>query len=298
MNYKKIIRNKKVRLKILKMLDFIPDKIMIYIQYYISTGRILNLSKAERFTEKLQWYKLYYRDPMMTKCVDKYDVRAYIKSKELEEILIPIHGVYNSANEINFKELPNSFILKTTNGSQTNIISRDKKSLNIKETRNTLDNWLSSWKGKMGREWAYYNSKGKIICEELLITEDISLIDYKFFCFNGKTNYLYVVSDRGSKEGHYLSICDTNFNNLYESRANKNHKFEKPENFDTMIKIAEKLSKDFPHVRVDLYNIKGKIYFGELTFYNASGYKSLLPNEYDLIFGKEFIIPEKRIENE
>jgi hypothetical protein len=296
MDYKKLISNKAVRLKILKLLDFIPDKFMIYLQYYISTGRWLNLFKPKRFTEKLQWYKLNYRTDLMTICVDKYLVREYISSKNLDNILVPIYGVYDNANEIDFKNLPESFVLKTNNGSHTNILCKDKKALNFDDTKIKLNKWLTQWAGKVGREWAYYNIKPKIICEQFLnISSSNDLDDYKFFCFNGEPYCLYVVIDRTANDGIKLGIYDLEFNKLDYRRSDIlpiTKEIKKPKNYEKMIEIAKILSKDFPHVRVDLYNIDGAIYFGELTFYDGSGYKGYISDDFDYILGDKFILPE------
>ncbi|MEQ6376431.1 ATP-grasp fold amidoligase family protein [Bacillaceae bacterium S4-13-56] len=295
MDYKKLIPSQQLRLKILKLADFLPDKLMIKLQYKIATGRKLNLKKPERFTEKLQWYKLHYRDPLITKCSDKYSVREYIASKGYEDILVPLYGVYDRAEDINFEKLPNKFVLKTTNGSHSNILCEDKSTLDIKSTRETLNRWLKAWNGKVGREWGYYNIKPRIICEEYLDKdENNDLIDYKFFCFNGEPVCLYVIVDRYLEDGIKLGIYNLEFEKLPYRRvdirgltSNPN----KPKNFEKMIEIAKVLSKDFPHTRVDLYNIDGKIYFGELTFYNGSGYKGYIPDEFDFIQGENFILP-------
>jgi hypothetical protein len=296
-NYKNIIKNKELRLKILKLMDFFPDKIMIYIQYYISTGRLLNLKSGKRFTEKLQWYKLYYRKELLTQCADKYLVRDYVSSKGLEDILIPLYGAYNNANEIDFKNLPKSFVLKTTNGSHTNILCKNKDNLDISESKDKLNRWLIEWAGKVGREWAYYNIKPKIVCEEFLEVDSTQdLDDYKFFCFNGEPYCLYVVMDRNAEDGIKLGIYDLDFNKLEYYRNDISPistVIAKPKNYSKMIEMVILLAKDFPHVRVDLYNIDGEIYFGELTFYDGSGYKGYIPDEFDYILGEKFILPEK-----
>ena len=199
MDYKKFIKNQEIRFKILGLFDFLPDKLMIQIQYWIKTGRKLNLKSPKRFTEKLQWYKLYYRDPLMTQCADKYNVREYIAQKGYEDILIPLYGVYESADEIDFNILPNSFVLKTTNGSHTNIICKDKSKLDIKKTVKILNNWLEKRSAKLGREWAYYDIKPRIICEKYLrdkTNKFDGINDYKFICFNGEAKYVWVDVNR------------------------------------------------------------------------------------------------------
>lgn len=295
MNYQKIIPSRKLRLLVLKFLDFIPDKPMINLQFYLSKGFLPNLRNPKRFTEKLQWYKLHYKNSLLTNCSDKYKVREHVKSKELNHILVPLYGVYNHVNDIDFESLPSQFVLKTNHGSHTNIICTDKSSLNIEETKKTLKEWLTAWQGKVGREWSYYNIDPKIICEKYLEKDKTNdLIDYKFFCFNGKVFCLYVIIGRFLPDGMMLGIYDKDFKKLPYRRSDIrdiNRPIDKPKNLEEMIKIAEILSSDFPHVRVDLYNIDGVIFFGELTFYDGSGYKGYIPDEFDYIIGDKFILP-------
>lgn len=292
--YKKIFKNKETRLKILKLLSFVPDKLMIKIQYKIKLGRKLNLKNPKRYTEKLQWYKLNYRNPLMTKCADKYEVREYIKSKGLENILNELYGVYDNPEEIDFNKLPNKFVLKTNHSSGTNIFCYNKSELDINSTKKQLDSWIKQ-KYQAGREWSYKNIKPKIICEKLLERdENNDLPDYKFFCFNGKVFCLYTMIDYvDNHEEGKLGFFDRDFKQLRYRRNDFkaiDRKIEKPKNFDKMIEYAEILSKDFPHVRVDFYNIKGKIIFGEMTFYNASGYTKFEPDNFDYILGEKFKI--------
>jgi len=299
MLYKKLFPGRKLRLRLLKAFDFLPDFIMVSFQYFISTGRFLNLSKATRFTEKLQWYKLYYRDDLMTACSDKYEVREYVESKGFSDILIPLYGVYESVDDILFNEFPDKFVLKTTNGSHTNILCENKRDLDIGSSKFKLDAWLKDWAGKVGREWSYYNIEPKIICEQYIEKDkNDDLVDYKFFCFNGEPYCLYVIIDRFLEGGLKLGIYDMEFKKLPYRRndiPSFNTDIKKPDNFDLMLEIARKLSKDFPHVRVDLYNINGKIYFGELTFYDGSGYKGYLADEFDYMLGNQFKLPAKKI---
>lgn len=291
MDYKKIIKNQNLRFKVLNLLNFIPDKTMVKLQYRIKTGRKLNLKNPQRYTEKLQWYKLYYRNPLMTKCADKYTVREYVESKGLGNILNELYGVYDLVDEIDFDRLPNKFVLKTTNDSHTNIFCEDKSKADIDKIKEELNEFMHSRNGKSpGREWAYDGSKRRIVCEKYLDkTKDGEIIDYKFFCFNGKIEYLNIVVD--NKETRKLGIYDTKGKKTKYSRTDM-EEIEKeikiPDNFEEMKKIAEKLSEDFPHVRVDLYDIDGKIIFGELTFYGSSGYMQFEPDEFDFILGEKF----------
>lgn len=295
MNYKKIFKSQKTRFRILRLLNFIPDKTMIKLQYRIKTGRKLNLKNPKRFTEKIQWYKLNYRKSLMNQCSDKYEVRKYVESKGLSYILNELYGVYDSVEEIDFDKLPDKFVLKTNNSSHTNIFCENKNELNISETKMKLEEFLNKKKKiSGGREWAYNDIRPKIICEKYLEKdENEDIVDYKFFCFNGKAYYLYIITNRFLESGPKLGIYDVEGNKTKYRRADINpliEEIELPNNFKEMKEIAEKLSEDFPHVRVDLYNIDGKIIFGELTFYDGSGYEGFIPDEFDFILGEKFEI--------
>lgn len=287
-HYKKTVKNKETRIKILEFLSFIPDSTMVKIQYKIKTGRKVNLKNPQRFTEKLQWIKLNYRDDLITQCSDKFAVRKYVEAKGFPNILVPLLGVYNNVDDIDVTKLPEKFVLKITNGTHSNIFCEDKDNFDFDIARIELQTLLDRKSISPGREWGYHNIIPKIICETYMEKDSNNdLIDYKFFCFNGKAYCLYVITERYTN-GARLGIYDLNFNRLPYNRADIPpivNEIEKPENFDQMIEIAETLSKDFPHVRVDLYNVKGKIYFGELTFYDASGYQSYIPDEFDILLG-------------
>jgi len=301
LNYKIIIKNRNLRIKILRLLNFIPDKWMIKMQYRIAMGYKLNLKNPKKFTEKLQWYKLYYKDPLMKVCSDKYSVREYVKEKKLEDILVPLYEVYNSSAEINFDKLPNSFVIKTTLGGGNNQVKvvNDINETNKTEMIYSIKKWKINNNFKsVSREWGYQSNNEKIIIEENLYTKyNKSIVDYKFFCFNGEPKYLYLITERDTKNGPFLDIYDIDFNKLPFRRPdikNSMKIYKKPDNFDKMLEIAKTLSNDFPHVRVDLYNFNGKIYFGEMTFYNGSGYKQYIPNNYDFVVGNYFVLPEER----
>lgn len=297
MDYKKLIPNKKMRLKILDYTNFIPDKLMIQIQYYIKTGRLPNLTNPKRYSEKLQWYKLYYRDPLMTKCADKYEVRDYIKEKGFKEILTPLYEVYDNVNDIEFDSLPNSFAMKNTSGAGGNIFVKDKNKINYENIKEEAKQWLENTEIKYGREWCYYDIEPQIVIEQLLVDEEnpnSAIKDYKFFCFNGKVEYINLHDGRG--ENHVRNFYDRDWNYLDIGTHNVTQGediYIKPEKFDEMIEIVEKLSNDFPAVRVDLYYINQQIYFGELTFYPWTGYVEFEPDEFDYILGEKFELPQE-----
>lgn len=294
MNYKKFIKSQRVRFLILKGLSFIPDKTMLQWQYRIKLGRKLNWKKPRRFTEFLQIYKAKYRNPIMFKCVDKFAVREYITDKGCSSILNNLLGVYEDARQINFENLPDKFIIKTTNGGggENVLICKDKNKLNKEEIKVKLNGWLKLKTINAGREWAYNGiTEPKIIIEELLEDDSNpggSIDDYKIVCFNGEPKIVIFDCDRYI--GHKRNFYDPQWNllNVSSDCPNKNVEIAPPQNLDKMLSIAKILSKDFPFVRVDFYNIKGKIYFGELTFYPWSGYVQFTPDDFDFKLGRYF----------
>ena len=237
-----------------------------------------------------------YRNPVMHQCVDKYEVRKYVESKGFGHILNKLYGVYDKPDEIDFELLPNKFVMKTTTGGggQNVIVVTDKKTCNYEELRKKLALWegANNLGALAGREWAYQNCMPRIVVEQYLEnSEGGSLIDYKLFCFNGDPKYQYVVADRKPGVYAYIGIYDINFNKLPVYRCDEqrpDYVVPKPKNYEMMVEIARKLSEDFPHVRVDLYNIDGVIYFGELTFYDGSGYFHYDPDSFDFEMGDCF----------
>lgn len=303
MDYKKIIRSRKMRLKILELLSFIPDKAMISFQYKLKTGRKLDLETPTRYTEKLQWYKLYYRDEIMIKCVDKFDVREYVINKGLEDILLPCYGVFDNVKDINWSSLPDQFVVKDTlggGGTSVKVIT-DKETEDLDALSVVVDKWtrLNGHIKNGGREWPYYSGKNhRIIIEKFLNSnpDDGGLIDYKFLCFNGKAELLYVLADRVTGKGAGCGFFDLDFNQLDISESDEpplKRKIKKPDNYKKMIQVAETLAADFPCARIDLYNQNGKITFGEITFFDSSGYMIFDPDIIDFELGEKFVLPPK-----
>lgn len=300
MNYKKIFKSRSLRFRILKALSWIPDKIMLRIQYKIQTGHTLNLKNPKRFTEKIQWYKINYKNDLMLQCADKYEVRKYVSSKGLDDILIPLIGIYDNLDLQILERLPNRFVLKTTDGGggEQVYICRDKSKIDINTLLASAIKWKNIKRINAGREWAYQSPyKSRYIVEDLIGADEADLIDYKFLCFNGEPYCLYALSERILGLNAQLGIYDMNFNKLpVEDLAERTQKkLPKPINFDKMVEIAKILSSEFPHVRVDLYNISGKIYFGELTFYDSSGYIKFNPDKFDFELGNQFFINNIKI---
>lgn len=270
--------------KLLKKLShYLPDKLYLKLWYRYVTGEKLNLNNPQTFNEKLQWLKLYDRNPLYTKLVDKYEVREYIKEKIGEEYLIPLLGVWDNVDEINFDELPSQFVLKTTHDSGGVVICKDKENFNIEKAKKFLSKHLQNNFYYSGREWPYKNVKPRIIAEKYL---DFDIKDYKFMCFNGKMKCSFVCSERHTN-GLKVTFFDKDWNKLPFERVFPCSKdiLDKPKMYDRMLIVSEILSTNIPFVRVDFYEIDNKIYFGELTFYPGNGIEWFNPKKWDYKLG-------------
>lgn len=260
---------------------------LLAIQYYQHTGEKLDWNNLVTYNEKMQWAKLYDKDPRKSVYSDKVAVRDFIKKTIGEEYLIPIYGVWSSFDEIDFSKLPDKFVLKTNNGSNTNIIVSNKNLLDIKVARNKFNRWMKTdYSLLCGFELQYKNIIPKILAEKYIETIDGDLRDYKFLCFSGKVYYCWV--DIGRYTRHKRNIYDLNWNLQPWNQFNYGNYEEpilKPSNFEKMVEIATKLCQGFSHVRIDLYNANGKIYFGEMTFTNGSGFEQIVPEKYNRMLG-------------
>ena len=270
-----------------KIGKFLPDHIYIEIQYFYHFKKFVRFDNPKSFNEKLQWLKLYDRNPDYVKLVDKFEVRKHISTTGGDNYLIPLIGAYDSVEDIRWETLPNKFVLKCTHGSGSNIICNDKGTLNRQKTIKQLIKWMRLNWFWYGREWPYKNIKPRIICEELLVDESgYELKDYKIYCYHGEPKIIQVMSNR-SKGGYNLNHYDLDWNEIIIER--KNHKpnpnLAKPILLQEMVEVSRKLSKDIPFVRVDLYYTGEKIYFGEMTFFPASGYIDYVKESDDLLHG-------------
>lgn len=286
---------KKYFLGVAKKLKFLPPKLYAEIFYEYYYHKKLDLDNPIGFNEKIQWLKVYYHPDILTKLVDKYEVRGYVKDKAGNRYLNELLALYNSVFEIDFDKLPSQFVLKTTHGYNNNIIVRDKALLNKTKSKLLLTKWMfrnQYYHG--GQEWAYKNVPHRIIAEKYLPEIDNEgMSDIKFYCFNGKLEFIEVTVKIDSFT--YWSYFDMNWKHLNLKRLTKplyEKELEKPKNLEKMVEIAHKLSADFPFVRVDLYNIKGKILFGELTFYPADGRYPFYPEKYNKIIGDKLKLPK------
>ena len=273
----------------------IPDKKYLSIIYKGYVGKKLNLQNPTTFNEKLQWLKLYDRNVNYTSMVDKYEVKKIIASMIGEEYIIPTLGVWDSFDSINFDELPNQFVLKCTHNSGGVFICKDKTKIDLSEAKKIFNHNMKKNFYYPGREWPYKDVKPRIIAEKYMEDESTSeLRDYKFFTFKGRVKALFIASDRFVKnEETKFDFFDEKFEHLSIKNGHPNavKKIDKPINFELMIKLAEKISKDIPHVRVDFYEMNGKVYFGEMTFFHNDGMVPFEPEEWDSIFGEWLILP-------
>jgi len=273
--------------------NWLSDEQYLKLIYRAETGKKLDLENPKSFNEKLQWLKLYDRNPEYVKLVDKYEVRKYIAEKIGEEYLIPLIGVYNSVDEIDWNNLPQKFVLKCTHGSGCNIICKDKSELNINLAKKKLNKWMKKNWYWFGREWPYKYIKPRIICEKYMVDESgKELKDYKIFCFNGEPKVIQVDYNRFINHKRNLYDLEWNYMPLSIKYPNDPNKIiNKPQRLGEMLNIARILSKDYPHVRVDFYSINEKIYFGELTFYHGSGFEKFEPESYNYVFGSWLQLP-------
>lgn len=261
------------------------DETYLKIIFRFETGKKLNLKNPVTFNEKLQWLKLYDRKPEYFTYVDKYEVREHIKNKIGEQYLIPLIGVYDKVSDIPWAALPNKFVLKCTHGSGSNIICRDKSKLCIEEAIAKLNKWMIKNWYWFGREWPYKNIKPRIICEEFISDTGITPHDYKIMCFNGKPYIIQVHKDRFG-EGHTEDFYNLDGLRLpckkiavsTENELNVNE-------IEEIIRLARILAEGHKYIRCDFYKIRDQVYFGELTFYDASGFSNFEPYECNRIIG-------------
>lgn len=270
------------------LFKILPDKLFLKVLYKNRLGKKLILDNPTTFNEKIQWLKLYDRNPAYTQMVDKYAVRECISNIIGEEYLIPLIGVYDSFDEIDFNQLPQQFVLKCTHDSGGLVICKDKELLDIEAAKKKINKCLKRNYYYHGREWPYKNIKPRIICEKYMVDESgTELKDYKFMCFNGKAKCLFVCLNRNSLTGLNVDFYDMDWKPMPFERhyPSSGKPIPKPKTFDKMVEFAERLSNGIPFVRVDFYEANDQLYFGELTFHPGSGYEEFTPESYDSLLG-------------
>lgn len=257
-------------------------------------NREVNLKNPIKYNDKLQWLKLYWRDPLATKCADKFEVRNYVKEKIGDKYLNELYAVYESVDEIDLSKLPKSFVLKGTHGSGFNIICKDKDKMNWKLEFKKMKRWLWTNYYFSNREWVYKDIKPRIICEKYLKEGNKELRDYRFFCFNGEPKFISVDFNINDKSKTRRNIYDLDWNLLDVEISypnDLNDEVKKPEKLEEMISLSRKLSSEFPHARVDFYYVKEKIIFGEITFFHQSGMGKIKPDEFEIKMGNWLKLP-------
>jgi len=268
------------------------DELFIKLEYFSGMKRFPNLNSPKTYNEKLQWLKLHCKDEKYTLLVDKYESKLLVKNLVGGGYIIPTLGVWDSFNEIDFDKLPNQFVLKTTHDSGGVVICKDKKTFDKETARKKLQKSLKHNFFYEHREYPYKNVKPRIIAEKFMVDESgTELKDYKFFCFDGEVKMLFVATDRPFDTR--FDFFDTDFNHLPFKQGHPlaTKEIKKPRGFEEMKRVATVLSKGMPHVRVDLYDINGKIYFGELTFFHFSGNVPFEPEEWDYKVGEWLRLP-------
>lgn len=281
-----------------KFFNLLPDKLFIQLKFFKNFHRLPNLKNPQTFSEKIQWLKLYDRNPYYTKLVDKYEVKKIVANLIGEQYIIPTLGVWDSAEDIDFDALPYQFVLKATHDSGRIIICKDKSKLDKEWARKEMAKSLERDFYALTREWPYKDVPRRIIAEKFIEDKNGDLKDYKFFCFNGEVKFFKIDFDRfvGHKANYY--DLDWNIQPFEEivCPSDVNRKHECPKNFNKMVEIAQVLSRGFPFIRVDLYNNNGMIYFGEMTFFPNSGMGRFNPNGADKMLGDLIKLPIDKVQ--
>lgn len=287
---------KRFGLRTLRKMRFLPPKLYVKIHYEYFSGKKLNLDNPSDFNAKIEWYKVFFRPKLLTDLVDKYKVRDYVKEKIGAQYLNELYGVYDRPEDIDFNYLPTQFIIKANHTNGHNFVVENKYLLDKSKVIYLLKKWLNvNQYYRRGQEWAYKDVKPKIIIEKFLKEDDKNtLVDYKFYCFDGEPKFIDVHLDR--EKDHKQGCFDLNFNILPFGKS-KTYKsisegLKKPKNLDEMVFLSKKLSENLPFVRVDFYSVNGKSIFGEMTFYPSDARKKFYPEEYNKIIGDYFELPK------
>lgn len=287
---------KKIVYGLIKKMKFLPPEFYVKIYYEYYTGKKLNLKNPQEFNEKIQWLKVYYKPKILNTLVDKHAVKAYVKEKIGAQYLNETLAVYDKVADVDFRELPNQFVIKGVHGCHFNLIVDDKSKMDNFKSRLKLFKWMHKnqyYRG--GLEWAYKDVKPRLLAEKYLSEMGKEAIsDYKFYCFSGEPRFLQIDLERGHEANqrcfYDIDWKKTDFNKGIVS--NYEGELEKPENFEEMITVTRKLADKFPFVRVDLYNLNGKIVFGEMTFYPGDGRIDFAPDKYNKIVGDMITLPQ------
>ena len=277
----------------------LSDEAYLKLLFRHRCGYKLDLENPRTYNEKLQWLKLYDKHPEYEKLVDKIDAKDYVAKTVGEKYIIPTIATWNTIDEIDWESLPNQFVIKCTSDSGGVVVCKDKSKLDIEKAKRKLRKGWGKNYYNQNKEYPYRNVKPRIIAERYMEDESgYELKDYKIFCFDGEPKYLFVATGRQQNDTRF-DFFDLEWNHLpvLNGHPNSDTPIREPENFDEMLDVARKLSKGMTEVRVDLYNVNGRIYFGELTFFHWSGMTKYEPMEWDYKFGEYIKLPIKKNAN-
>lgn len=293
-----LLNPSKAILPFVKKYNFLfPDKLYLEILFKLQVGYNLNLQDPKTYNQKLNWLKLYDRNPLYPILVDKYAVKKWVADKVGDQYVIPTLGVWDKPEQIDFFSLPNEFVLKTTHGGGNKgvIICKDKSNFDFDSAIAKLNRALRHDTGKLFREWPYTKVPRRIIAEKYMIDSATnSLNDYKFFAFDGEVKAMFIATDRQECGELKFDYYDADFNHLdlVQVHPMSGKVLTKPSTFDEMKRIASILSKEIPQVRCDMYEVDGKVYFGEMTLFHHGGLKPFHPMEWDYEWGKYITLPD------
>lgn len=264
------------------------DELYLKLLFPLKTGYRLNLNNPKTYNEKLQWLKLHYRKPIMTQIVDKYDAKDFAKKIIGDKHIVESYGVWDSFDQIDFDSLPDKFVLKTTHDQGGVIVVNNKNDFDKKVAKKKIESHLKFEHYYLTREWPYKNVKPRVMAEALLVNDKVGdLYDYKFYCFHGEPKVMFITEGRQGDTTHQ-EFYDMKFNKLHIRRSGftqSSRILQKPKSWELMQELARLLSVGFPHVRVDFYDIDGKVYLGELTFFTGGGMRPFYPHAWDCTFG-------------
>lgn len=291
---------------LLKLSPFLPDKFFLSCMVRVRCGYWPNWKNPQTFSEKIQWLKLYNRRPEYTTMVDKYAVKKYVADTIGEEYVIPTLGIWDKPEDIEWERLPNQFVLKTTHGGGNTgvVICKDKSNFDRQKAIEKLNKSLKQDIYRTLREWPYKNVPRRILAEQYIEprpdTQDLP--DYKWFCFSGEPRYCQVITNRSTEETIDFFDADWNHQDFIGLLPSKNSSLkhsdktpERPTDLEKQVRIAKELSKEYPFSRIDLYSLNNETYFGEITFYPASGFGRFEPNKYNELLGEMLKLPGERL---
>ena len=285
-DYRKIIKSRELRLKMIKGLSFVPTKLYLRVVYFIKTGKILHLNHPKTFCDKQNWLKIHDIHPEYTEMVDKTTVGKYVEARLGENICFPILGTWNHYKDIDFDKLPRQFVFKCNHDSGSVKIIRDKSKIDHKVLEEFFETRLKENSYVNGREYPYRDIKPMIMAEKYMVPEGQGDIeDYKFFCFDGKPEILFVATDRSIDCKFDFYDMDFNHLDIVNIHPQSGKNIPRPSCFERMKEIASVLSRGIKFVRIDLYEIEGKVFFGEFTFFHGGGFWPMKPDEWEKKLG-------------